>query len=1201
MKNQKSLPAARFRRNCLFSRWDFPLAAMAIWLTTVGAQAQWVQTGTGPYSYNAGANWVGGTPDGQFTGTFFPGGAANDAIQTITFSTDATISDLNFAPSAGSAYGNTSVQLQSTGGTARTLTLNGRIRTTAIDGANGNSLNIGSTTPASALNVVLGSSAVIEVDGGVSNRGYLSLLNAASGTGSLTKTGLGSLDILGATSISGSVNIDAGAVRVLGADGALASDNITVKAGSALMLLNSSTPQNGAGTSGASATRLNDTAVINLNGGWANAMTSFSHVNRSAFGINAPSFGTSYSQDFGNLVLEGASTGTAINEVVGSLNLQSGISRVNLRTNSTTSGNVTLTAGSLTRAVGTAVTFSGGYGNATNNNTMFLTLGGSQGGDSSIGQTYVKFTTAPTLTNGILPYALVAPDNIYGYGSGAATEFASYDASNGIVAYSHTGTYVTSLTGAVAGDNVKLSSATTVSTSGTINSLTIESSGSNYNISGSGSPTLTIASGALLRTTSNVSRTITLQNTLTLDFNNKEAFIYNSAGSLTIQSALTNIGSDGINFYAPANFSGISGQRITFEGSVTPNVDVRLLGGSMRLNANLTTNTVTVANGATLALITNPTIGGLAGEGAVRLSGLTLTVGGPSSPAGNTTFSGNIYGAELKDSVPGFAPFLTNGGNLIKSGTNSLTLSGANTYSGTTTVRQGTLIAGTDSAATLLTGATKVGSLTATTSDIATKTFTGTLSNGTAIGFPAGTAVGEGIFAGEGRTSVPVVYYVINGNGTTFQLAATPGGTAITPNANTTTDYQELATLSVNPTTNTITLPTGAGTVSDGDVIYLNPAGNVGIGTPGGLAGSTPYYVVNSVSGTNFQVARSLGGAAIDITSTGTSVFAIQPGAFGTGTTAIVMGDASSGAATKALLTGGAFSIGRDITVTGTATGGTGVTTLGGNTNDNSLFSGAVALGATTQLTSVTTGSNAVTFSGVFSGSGGLSKIGAGTVKLTGANSHTGDTQVSAGTLLINNTAGSGLGTGNVTVNGGVLGGTGALTGSITVASGGTLAPGASIETLASGTLTLNNNSTFDYEVDSGVSTAAGADLQLITGDLNLNNVVTLNLTNLDVGSFALGTTFTLLNYTGTWNGGLFTYNSTALANLDTFSFNGQEWQIQYDATTGGDNFSGQYLANSEFVNMTVVPEPQTWRLMIIFGMFLMFFHRHRTTKNSRS
>ena len=102
-----------------------------------------------------------------------------------------------------------------------------------------------------------------------------------------------------------------------------------------------------------------------------------------------------------------------------------------------------------------------------------------------------------------------------------------------------------------------------------------------------------------------------------------------------------------------------------------------------------------------------------------------------------------------------------------------------------------------------------------------------------------------------------------------------------------------------------------------------------------------------------------------------------------------------------------------------------------------------------------------VTLSGPISGPGGLSKVfvGTSTLVLTGNNTYAGGTTVSAGTIRVNNTAGSGTGTGPVTIaSGGTLGGSGTIqnsTGSVVaVNSGGTITAGPDVNTI--GTLTTN-------------------------------------------------------------------------------------------------------------------------------------------------
>ena len=98
-------------------------------------------------------------------------------------------------------------------------------------------------------------------------------------------------------------------------------------------------------------------------------------------------------------------------------------------------------------------------------------------------------------------------------------------------------------------------------------------------------------------------------------------------------------------------------------------------------------------------------------------------------------------------------------------------------------------------------------------------------------------------------------------------------------------------------------------------------------------------------------------------------------------------------------------------------------------------------------------------------GSQGLYKSGAGTLNLGGANTYTGVTVVSAGTLLVSNSSGSATGTGAVSVaSDGTLGGTGWVDGAVSVA-GGTIAPGSSTGVLSVGSANFDPNSTLEIEL----------------------------------------------------------------------------------------------------------------------------------------
>ncbi len=131
----------------------------------------------------------------------------------------------------------------------------------------------------------------------------------------------------------------------------------------------------------------------------------------------------------------------------------------------------------------------------------------------------------------------------------------------------------------------------------------------------------------------------------------------------------------------------------------------------------------------------------------------------------------------------------------------------------------------------------------------------------------------------------------------------------------------------------------------------------------------------------------------------------------------------------------------------------TGVNTYSGSTivNGGTLeIGGAGQLGGGTYAAAMV--NNAVFFynssadqalRGVISGTGSVLKANSGTLTLAGANTYSGPTTVSNGTLLVANTSLSGTGSGAVTVKAGAtLGGSGSVAGPARIETGGHLAPG---------------------------------------------------------------------------------------------------------------------------------------------------------------
>jgi autotransporter-associated beta strand protein len=219
----------------------------------------------------------------------------------------------------------------------------------------------------------------------------------------------------------------------------------------------------------------------------------------------------------------------------------------------------------------------------------------------------------------------------------------------------------------------------------------------------------------------------------------------------------------------------------------------------------------------------------------------------------------------------------------------------------------------------------------------------------------------------------------------------------------------------------------------------------------------------------------------------------------------------------------------------------------------------------------------------------GLTKLGGNVLDLGGTNTYTGPTNVRAGTLRV---TGTHTGGGLYTVDSaGTLGGIGSTTADMVVL--GTLAPGASIESLGTGSITFDSGGLFDYELDTGAPLATAADLVYggTGSDLTLNSALLL-LTELGPSNvLTSGTKLTLIAYDGDWNGGTFFEIGAVGSNLpdnSSFNFAGNTWYIDYDDTSPGSNFLGDITTQTSFVTITVnnevavVPEPGAWALAVV-------------------
>ncbi len=204
-------------------------------------------------------------------------------------------------------------------------------------------------------------------------------------------------------------------------------------------------------------------------------------------------------------------------------------------------------------------------------------------------------------------------------------------------------------------------------------------------------------------------------------------------------------------------------------------------------------------------------------------------------------------------------------------------------------------------------------------------------------------------------------------------------------------------------------------------------------------------------------------------------------------------------------------------------------------------------------------------------GAGRVTKLGAGTMAMTGTNSYSGTTTVEAGTLLVN---GSNNGTGAVTVNSGVLGGTGSIAGPVTINGGARLSPGASIEDLGTGSLTLAAGSFFDVEL---VPTAC--DRVDVTGGVSLADAILQLAIGGDFAAYG-GTQYVLINNDGYADPVAGTFDSLPEGSVIN-SLQGQ-FVLSYQGGDGND------------VVLTAVPEPATMALLGLAACSLGGYLRRR-------
>ena len=685
------------------------------------------------------------------------------------------------------------------------------------------------------------------------------------------------------------------------------------------------------------------------------------------------------------------------------------------------------------------------------------------------------------------------------------------------------------------------------------------------------------------------SRSLTLHTGITLQNTTTTVLFAGANGTLSVVLGANNV------------FTTSAGSNLEFSSAVIISGGFRLTkqgAGTVTLGAaNTFTGGVTISEGTLritqgLSLGTNPA-SYVADQ--ILINGGTLDYSSASNfnSASNRGFSLGSAGGAIRVSSAGaytisaiIADVAGQSGRLTKTGPGTLVMAGANSYTGGTTINEGTLRISQSSGLgaapatvtpnhVILNGGTLEFSSTSNTTLNANRGF--------AIGDADGTILvsNSGVFTLNG--------IVANLAGQSGMLTKTGTGT-----------------LSL--------LPDSANTYSGGTVVASGTlrygrtgslgTGAVQLGSAGG-GNATLDNVLGGWTTANDIVVAADSGGTLTLAYTSTAAFSgVFSGNITLNDHLTLRSDSAEGFAMRIT---GTFSGVHDLTKTGPGMvrvetdnpGFSGTTTISAGTLQLGSFAGSAtgSLGNGEFINNATlrvNRSNAFTLGNLISGTGQVTQTGAGftTLSRTAGNTYSGGTTVSAGGLLVTNASGSATGTGAVTTAAGTtLGGTGILapTGANGVSISGAVAPGVPGEAGTLSFLTEEGDVAFlagssaVFELYGNGSNDRLSFHSLGSGLLDLSGMQPGGLSVVFSGAFTpqLGHVFDLFDWSALSGPGVAGLNEALLAPLPTAGFEA-DWV-----------WDTSLFASSGQLSVTLVPEPGR-ALLLAAGLAALTLQRRR-------